>query len=96
MLTPSEKSTHILAQLKAFMSEHIYPNEVPYRTALHQAENRFASMPLMDSLKEQAKAAGLWNLFVPPEFAEFAAEVHGLDVNAPPPPLPELFFDSRA
>lgn len=72
MLTPSEKSTHILAQLKAFMSEHIYPNEVPYRTALHQAENRFASMPLMDSLKEQAKAAGLWNLFVPPEFAEYS------------------------
>ena len=33
---------------------------------------------------------------MPPEFAEFAAEVHGLDVNAPPPPLPELFFDSRA
>lgn len=72
MLTPSEKSTHILAQLKAFMSEHIYPNEVPYRTALHQAENRFASMPLTDSLKEQAKAAGLWNLFVPPEFAEYS------------------------
>lgn len=72
MLTPSQKSTHILAQLKAFMSEHIYPNEVPYRTALHQAENRFASMPLMDSLKEQAKAAGLWNLFVPPEFAEYS------------------------
>ena len=33
---------------------------------------------------------------MPPEFAEFAAEVHGLDVSAPPPPLPELFFDSRA
>ncbi len=72
MLTPSEKSTHILAQLKAFMAEHIYPNEVPYRTALHQAENRFASMPLMDSLKDKAKTAGLWNLFVPPEFAEYS------------------------
>ena len=58
MLTSSEKSTHILAQLKAFMSEHIYPNEVPYRTALHHAENRFASMPLMDSLKDKARAAG--------------------------------------
>ena len=72
MLNPSEKSTQILAQLKAFMAEHIYPNEVPYRTALHQAEDRFASMPLMDSLKAKAKAAGLWNLFVPPEFAEYS------------------------
>ena len=26
-----------------------------------------------------------------PEFSEFAAEVHGLDARAPPPPLPELF-----
>ena len=72
MLNPSEKSTQILAQLRAFMSEHIYPNEVPYRTALHGAEDRFASMPLMDSLKDKAKAAGLWNLFVPPEFAEYS------------------------
>ena len=72
MLNPSEKSTQILAQLKAFMAEHTYPNEVPYRTALHQAEDRFASMPLMDALKGKAKAAGLWNLFVPPEFAEYS------------------------
>ena len=72
MLNPSEKSTQILAQLKAFMAEHIYPNEVPYRTALHQAEDRFASMPLMDALKGKAKAAGSWNLFVPPEFAEYS------------------------
>jgi len=33
---------------------------------------------------------------MPPDFAEFAANVHGMDVNAPPPPLPELIFDSRA
>ena len=33
---------------------------------------------------------------MPPEFAEFAAEVHGMDLNAPPPPPPELIFDSRA
>ena len=72
MLNPSEKSTQILAQLRAFMSEHIYPNEVPYRTALHGAEDRFASIPLMDALKDKAKAAGLWNLFVPPEFAEYS------------------------
>ena len=33
---------------------------------------------------------------MPPEFAEFAKEVHGLDANAPPPPIPTLAFDSRA
>jgi hypothetical protein len=33
---------------------------------------------------------------MPPEFAEFAQDVHGLDLSAPAPPLPELVFDSRA
>lgn len=32
---------------------------------------------------------------MPSEFAEFAMDVHGLDITAPPPPLPELIFDSR-
>ena len=32
----------------------------------------------------------------PPDFAEFAKEVHGLDASAPPPPSPTLVFDSRA
>ena len=29
-------------------------------------------------------------------FAAFAKDVHGLDVNAPPPALPSLVYDSRA
>ena len=33
---------------------------------------------------------------MPPEFAEFAKEVHGLDANAPTPPMPKLVFDSRS
>ena len=33
---------------------------------------------------------------MPPDFGDFAKEVHGMDVNAPPPPLPKLVFDSRA
>ena len=33
---------------------------------------------------------------MPEDFAEFAKEVHGLDVNAPPPPLPKLVYNSRS
>ena len=33
---------------------------------------------------------------MPSEFAEFAKDVHGLDSNAPPPPMPKLVFDSRS
>ena len=31
----------------------------------------------------------------PPEFAEAAMEIHGLDVNAPQPPLPKLVYNSH-
>jgi hypothetical protein len=32
---------------------------------------------------------------MPEDFAEFAKDVHGLDVNSPPPPLPKLVYDSQ-
>ncbi|MDG0984814.1 MAG: hypothetical protein P8N80_05040 [Planktomarina sp.] len=32
---------------------------------------------------------------LPPEFAAGAMEVHGLDMSAPPPPMPTLIYDSR-
>lgn len=33
---------------------------------------------------------------MPPEFAEFALDVHGLDVSSPPPPMPTLVLDTEA
>lgn len=71
MYTFSEKSQQLQAKLSAFMDEHIYPNEKAYAEYLHHAENRFAPIPLMDELKQKAKAAGLWNLFVPEDHAEY-------------------------
>ena len=53
------------------MDEHIYPNEEAYAHQLKTAENRFAPLPLMDELKLKAKEAGLWNLFVPEQHAEY-------------------------
>ena len=67
----SEKSKQLHAKLSAFMDANIYPNEQAYARQLHNAKNRFAALPLMDELKEKAKAAGLWNLFVPEEHAEY-------------------------
>ncbi len=32
---------------------------------------------------------------MPADFAEFAKDVHGLDVNSPSPTMPKLVFDSR-
>jgi acyl-CoA dehydrogenase len=72
MIEFSEQSLQYQERLKAFMDEHIYPREREYAEQLHGADNRFAPLPIMDELKEQAKATGLWNLFIPPSLAQFA------------------------
>ena len=71
MYEHSKKSQDLTARLQRFMDEHIYPNEEAYAHQLKAAENRFAPLPLMDELKLKAKEAGLWNLFVPEEHAEY-------------------------
>ena len=67
----SEKSNLLQQKLQAFMDKHIYPNEEAYARQLHEAENRFAPLPLMDELKNKAKSEGLWNLFVPEDHSEY-------------------------
>jgi len=84
----SEKSQGLQARLSAFMDEHIYPNEHVYAKQLDSAQNRYAPIPLMDELKQKARADGLWNLFVPPAHAEFS-EFGGLS-NFDYAPLAEL------
>ena len=68
----SDKSKALQEKLIRFMDQHIYPNETAYARQLHEARNRFAVMPLMDELKQKARAAGLWNLFVPEEHGEYS------------------------
>jgi len=62
---PSEAVTQRVEQLHAFMAEHVIPNEQVFRDELAQADNRFATPPVVERLKEKAQAAGLWNLFKP-------------------------------
>ncbi|GIX31222.1 MAG: acyl-CoA dehydrogenase [Porticoccaceae bacterium] len=67
----SAKSRDLQRRLAAFMEAHIYPNERAHAEALARAENRFASVPLVEALKAKAKEEGLWNLFVPEEFGHY-------------------------
>ncbi|WP_066174761.1 acyl-CoA dehydrogenase family protein [Bacillus marinisedimentorum] len=62
----SEKVKRLQDQLNEFMEEHVYPNETVYEQQLNEQENRWQRIPpIMEELKEKAKAAGLWNLFLP-------------------------------
>nr|WP_235829394.1 acyl-CoA dehydrogenase family protein [Croceicoccus estronivorus] len=60
----SPRTADLLARLRAFMDEHIYPNEKLYYEQLNEGD-RWGHIPLIDELKEKARAAGLWNLFLP-------------------------------
>jgi len=64
----SPKVKDMQAQLLAFMNQHIYPNESTYLREI--AENRAKGNPwvptkIIEALKPKARAAGLWNLFLP-------------------------------
>ena len=61
----TQKVLDLMDRLNAFMDEHIYPNEEAYREHFKTTDNLWKSPPLMDNLKEKAKNAGLWNLFLP-------------------------------
>ena len=61
----TQKVVDLMDRLNAFMDEHIYPNEEAYREHFKTTDNLWKSPPLMDDLKEKAKNAGLWNLFLP-------------------------------
>jgi len=84
----SEKSLQYQAGLKAFMDEHIYPNEHAYEEQLAASTSRFAALPLMDEQKARAREAGLWNLFIPPSLAEYCD--HGGLSNFDYAPLAEI------
>ncbi|MDQ1002895.1 alkylation response protein AidB-like acyl-CoA dehydrogenase [Neobacillus niacini] len=61
----SIQAKHLITQLIEFMENHIYPNEKVLEQELNRKEDRWVVPPLIEELKEKAKAQGLWNLFIP-------------------------------
>ena len=64
--TFSEKQTHWRDRVIAFMDEHVYPAVPVYAQQMKDfGEHRWQVVPVVEALKAKAKAAGLWNLFLP-------------------------------
>ncbi|MGI8378679.1 acyl-CoA dehydrogenase [Priestia megaterium] len=62
----SDKVVKLQKELTSFMEEHIYPNERLYEQQLNEQPSRWSAVPpILEELKEKAKQAGLWNLFLP-------------------------------
>jgi acyl-CoA dehydrogenase len=60
----SEKVKELLQRLTAFMDEHIYSNEQRFAEEVETGD-RWAPTRVVEELKPQARARGLWNLFLP-------------------------------
>ena len=61
----SKKVTDLVVRLEDFMDKHVYPVEKEYEEYFKTTDNLWKSPPLMTELKEKAKQAELWNLFLP-------------------------------
>ena len=61
--TFTPQAEQILADVNAFMDDHVYPNEAEYEEQAAEAGN--GDPPLLDKLKAVARERGLWNLFLP-------------------------------
>ncbi len=60
----SSKVKELQKKLQGFMDEHIYPNEQRYLDEAEQGD-RWKPSRVIEELKPKARAAGLWNLFLP-------------------------------
>src|SRR5687768_3973883 len=61
----SEKARDFRERVEAFMDELVYPNEAMYHEQLEASGSRWSVPRVMEELKAEAKARGLWNLFLP-------------------------------
>nr|WP_233150697.1 acyl-CoA dehydrogenase family protein [Sphingomonas sp. BT553] len=61
----SERETYFREQVKAFIDREIRPRHADYIAQGHTGE-RWKVLPVIEEVKEKAKAAGLWNFFMPP------------------------------
>jgi acyl-CoA dehydrogenase len=59
----TDKVKSLEQRLRAFMDEHIYPNEKRYYQEIER--DRWVPTKVIEELKPKARAAGLWNLFLP-------------------------------
>jgi acyl-CoA dehydrogenase len=74
----SPKAAELAASLEEFMRDLVYPAELAYRDQMRNAGTPHYQPPVLEELKDQARARGLWNLFLPHE-TEWTGGLSNLD-----------------
>ena len=65
LFPPGERSRALRERVASLVSTRIIPAEPAYFAHIAAPERRWTIPPLMEALKSEARAAGLWNLFLP-------------------------------
>src|SRR3974390_1850103 len=76
----SKKTQELQERITAFMNAHVYPAERPFAdevAANRKAGNPWKATRVVESLKQKARAEGLWNLFLPE--SEYGAGLTNLE-----------------
>ncbi|HWX39740.1 MAG TPA: acyl-CoA dehydrogenase family protein [Blastocatellia bacterium] len=84
----SDKVKDLQKRVQSFMDGHVYPNERLFYQQIEEGD-RWQPPPIVDDLKQKARAAGLWNLFLPE--SEYGAGLTNLEYA----PLCEIMGRSR-
>lgn len=93
--TYSAKCRDMLDRARSFMETHVYPAEEIYKTQHEASSDHWSIPPIIEELKEKARAEGLWNLHMPDP--EYGAGLSVLDyapiaeLTGRSPIAPEIF-----
>ena len=87
MYAMSDRAAKLHERVRAFIDEHVYPNEATFAAQIADGD-RWQPTAIIEELKGKAKEAGLWNLFLPE--SELGAGLTNLEYA----PLAELMGSS--
>ncbi len=73
----SDKVKGLLQQIRKFMDAHIYPNESLFEQQV--AARPWETTEIVTGLKQKARAAGLWNLFLPVEYGNYSGGLTNME-----------------
>ena len=75
----SQKSVDLQKKLTDFIEKHIVPVEDEFYAFQKDLENIWTRWPKLEVLKQKAKDAGLWNLFLPKDYGDLSPGLTNLE-----------------
>jgi len=91
----TDRVKELAARISNFLDVHVYPAEQELLASIDAASDRWIIPARLEALKQEAKAQGLWNFFLPPESAALSKDGTAGLSNLEYAPLCELMGRSR-